>query len=449
MLLYMVLALLLMIPSAYAYIDPGTGAYLVPSLWGWLVGLFTLILAAVAHFFKSRVKIWWIQRSKISKVLIIGGTILLIVGIAVFFIRKDKPLYVLPDYDPGLVDVTLNTDKAYDGYTLIEGKVIGMDGTVVHEWPTWYLGVIDENGDFYAQQEYESSTWGRYSWNGSVIWEKELPIHHEIVLTPQDTIIILTKKVHEYKGRNVEFDVILEFNKSGEIMKKWSTWDHLDELQSYHDKLELDKSPSFILEDNTWKNTSIWGGNYDYYHMNAVSLIPNNSRQGTHPAFKPGNYLISFRHGSMVFIIDKDTGKVLWRAIYEQVTDNIEGPHAPQMLEDGNILIYDNGRYRGWTRLIIIDPVTLKVSWEYRSDEFFSYSQGFVQPLPNDNLLITESEEGHVFELDPEGEIVWEWWHPEMVDDPSEEKYYGKRREIYRAIRYEKEFIEGFLKDEE
>ena len=54
--------------------------------------------------------------------------------------------------------------------------------------------------------------------------------------------------------------------------------------------------------------------------------------------------------------------------------------------------------------------------------------------LPNNNLLVTESEEGHVFELDPNREVVWEWWHPEMFDDPSK-KNYGKRHDIYRAMR--------------
>lgn len=368
-------------------------------------------------------------------------------SIAGFLIYKEKTGYRLPDFDPNKVDVILNTDQAYDGYTLVDGKLIDNDGLVVHEWPYWYLGVIDKNGDLYAQQQYESMIFRRYSWDGDVIWEKELPIHHEILLTPQDTIIVLTKEVHEYNERNVEFDVILEMDKDGNILKRWSTWDNLDEIHQYHDKLELDKPPSMIIQDNAWKNTSIWGGNYDYYHMNAVSLVPNNTRQSMHPAFKPGNYIISFRHGSMVFIIDKDTGKIAWRAVYDQVKDNLEGPHSPKMLHDGSILVYDNGRYRQWTRLVLIDPVSLGVLWEYRDDDFFSYSQGFVQVLPNDNLLVTESEIGRVFEINPQKEIVWEWWHPEMFNDTSMQNY-GKRHDIYRAIRYDKGFIDSFLDKE-
>ncbi|MBU0614902.1 MAG: arylsulfotransferase family protein [Nanoarchaeota archaeon] len=435
--------ILLIIPSASAYIDPGTGGYLLSSLWAWIAGAATFVLAVLVHFFKYRLWRWW-KKLKLPYKIVIIVLPVIIISSALFYVNFQDSRYRLPDFDPNKVGVTLNTDKAYPGYTYLEGKLIDNDGRAVHEWANGYLGVIDTNGDLYAQKGYENAVFGRYSWNGSVIWEKDIPIHHEILLTPQNTMIVLTKKVQKYMGRNVEFDVILELDKNGTIIKKWSTWEHLEELHKFHEKLELDKPSASSLKEDTWKNTSIWGGNYDYYHMNAVGLIPNNSLQGMHAAFNPGNYLISFRHGSMVFIIDKDSGKVLWRAIYKQVQDNLEGPHAPQMLSDGSIQIYDNGRYRGWSRLVRIDPVTLKVLWEYKDDDFFSYSQGYAQLLPNGNILITESEIGHVFEIDNNQDIVWEWWNPLKHEDDSMPNY-GKRHDIYRAMRYDKDFIDSFL----
>ena len=448
----LIVIVLLTVPAASAYIDPGTGGYLLSSLWGWFVGLATLAFVVVGHFFRHTLKNWWTRLHRKHKVLIIAIPLVVVICIAGYFVYENNAnnaKFTLPDFDPKLVNVTKNTDKAFDGYTFIDGKLMDMNGAVVHQWKYGYLGVIDKNGDLYGQREYESPIWGRYSWNGSVIWEMKLPIHHEIVLTPNNTVIVLTKEVHEYYGRNVEFDVIAEFDKNGTFIRKWSTWDHLAELHQYHANLELDKPMVSLAQDkkdNLWKNTSVWGGNYDYYHMNAVSLVPVTSMEGKHPAFNPGNYLISFRHGSMVFIISKDTGKVLWRAVYSEVKDNLEGPHSPHMLPDGNILLYDNGRYRGWTRLLLLNPVTLGVVWQYRNDAFFSYSQGFVQQLPNNNMLVTESDKGHVFELDPAGEVVWEWWNPAKFIDPGNDNF-GKRHDIYRAIRYDKAFIDGFLKN--
>jgi hypothetical protein len=67
----------------------------------------------------------------------------------------------------------------------------------------------------------------------------------------------------------------------------------------------------------------------------------------------------------------------------------------------------------------------------YEADEradFFTARGGDAQRLPNGNTLICESEKGRVFEITPEGEIVWEFWHPEITDGQ-------KRKTIYRMER--------------
>jgi hypothetical protein len=38
--------------------------------------------------------------------------------------------------------------------------------------------------------------------------------------------------------------------------------------------------------------------------------------------------------------------------------------------------------------------------------------QGKQQPLPNGNVLIVEAEEGRVFEVAPDGRIVWSYISP-------------------------------------
>lgn len=150
----------------------------------------------------------------------------------------------------------------------------------------------------------------------------------------------------------------------------------------------------------------------------------------------------------MVFILDQDTRQILWRAVYDQVPDRLEGPHAPQMLENGNIMIFDNGRYRKWSRIIELDPVTLKPVWEYRDKNFYTLSQGYVQKLPNGNMLITEAEKGYVFEMTPDKKTVWEYYHPDKQNktNSTDEKKWGLRQEIYRMVRYSKAQIDRWLK---
>ena len=433
--------------SAFAYIDPGTGGYVVQSLGPVIGGFFAVIFTFFLGFFRRRLGNFFrgFRKNWRRILLVIGVLAVVFIG----FGGVKKWFQERATFDPSLSGAHMYDAAAVDdGYNLFEGRLVDMRGNVVKQWQSLSLGVIDSNGDYYAQKYFEAAVWGRYSWDDKVIWEKNFPIHHEIVLTPQNTIIVFTKEVQEYKGRSVEFDVIVELDKEGQELRRFSLWEHRKEFQKFHRPLELDQPPTFLIPEDHRKDKSIWGGNYDYYHLNALSLIPENSIQGTHPAFTPGNWLVSFRHGSMVFILDKDTQKVLWRAIYDQVADNIEGPHSPGMLANGNILLFDNGRYRKWSRLLEINPVTLKVTWEYRAPDLYTLSQGNVQLLANGNMLVTESEKGRSFELTRQDKrIVWEYYYPDKQDaaDSADNKKKGSRREIYRMIRYPKAFIDQRL----
>jgi len=435
---------------AHAYIDPGSGGYLFSSLIPIIGGFFALMASFVIFFFRHTVVAWARFFWKKHRALFLLGIVVVIGGISagVFYLLRPPPGGVVSEFDSKLSGAhTYDAKKMFNGYNLYEGKLIDMKGNLVKEWSSTYLGVIDKNGDYYAQEYYEAPKWGRYTWDGEVIWEKNMPIHHEILLTPQGTIITFSKEVHEYKSRKVEFDIILEFNKDGDELQRFSLWENLKELQQHHRALELDMPPTFIIPEEHRKEKSIWGGNYDYYHLNSLSLIPPNIYENLHPAFRAGNWLIAFRHGSMVFILDQDTKKVVWRAIDNQVKPRLEGPHAPQMIANGNILLLDNGRYRQWSRAIQIDPFSLKVVWEYKIKGFYTLSQGFIQELPNKNMLITEAEEGRVFELTPKKKIVWEFYHPDRQNEKNStvEKKWGLRQEIYRMTRYPKDIIDGFL----
>ena len=433
---------------AYAYIDPGSGGYLVTSIISAIGAAFAFASAIVIHFFRNIVWKTILLLWKKHRVLFLAGVITATGGIgAVLFHLFYEP--AIAPFNPIVSGAhILNALRMGQGYNLYEGKLIDMKGHVVKKWKSIFLGVIDpQTGDYYAEKYFEAPVWGRYTWDDKVVWEKHFPIHHELVLTPKGTIITFTKEVHQYQGRDVEFDVILEFDKNGDLLDRFSLWDHLKEFQQYHKKLELDMPPTFLIPEKDREEKSVWGGHYDYYHLNALSIIPPNARERIHPAFRPGNWLISFRHGSMVFILDQDTKQILWRAVYDQVPGTLEGPHAPQMLGNGNILILDNGRYRKWSRIIELDPVTLNIVWEYRDKGFYSLSQGYVQKLPNDDILVTEAEKGHVFEITPDKKIVWEFYAPDKQDktnstDPTK---WGQRQEIYRMTRYLAAIIDPLL----
>jgi len=354
--------------------------------------------------------------------------------------RFDASLSGVSAYDP---------DNAENGYNLFDGKLIDMNGQLVKSWRSHYLSLLLPDGRYLAQEHYESQRWGLYSWNDQVIWEKDVPIHHDIVLTPQGSILTLTKEVHPYKGRKVDFCSVVEYDMSGVELQRYSTWENLSELRSFHRPLELERPKLFFLPETAKrKKSSPWGGNYDYYRLNSIQVLPMTELGKKDSRFREGNWLISFRHGSMIFILDQDTKKVIWKCIDQDIKGALEGQHAPQLLPSGRLLIFDNGRYRGYTRVIEIDPISLDILWEYREEGLFTLSQGYVQRLSNGNTLVTESERGRAFEITKDKKIVWQYYFPEVQNAANSQhpENFGRRQWIYRMRRYPKEFIEPLLK---
>jgi outer membrane protein assembly factor BamB len=89
---------------------------------------------------------------------------------------------------------------------------------------------------------------------------------------------------------------------------------------------------------------------------------------------------------------------------------------------------------RGNSRVVELDPTTLELVWSYampgrESFKFFSHYISSVQRLANGNTMITEGADGRLFEVTPEGEIVWEYVSPYFAERES------PSNAVYRAYR--------------
>jgi outer membrane protein assembly factor BamB len=331
--------------------------------------------------------------------------------------------------------------KVQKGLRNYQGKFIdSITGKIKYDFEYGYLGVLKFEF-YYAQKGYEEKKWGKFNLDGSKVWIKNEPIHHEILVNDDNSIFTFVRETRMYRCRDVDFDVIVKYDENGKEIERFSLYENLSEFKKYHRMLELDfPKLNFLpfLDFAKRKKESPWGGHYCYYHLNSLDIICEN-KNSNDLRFQKGNWLISFRHGSMIFILDKDSKKVVWSKIQKQVPGEIQGQHTPKMLSNGNILIMDNGRYRGYSRVIELNPITNKIDWEYKCEtgenKFFSLSQGLCQKLDNGNVLITQSESGRCFEVDYKSkEIIWEFYHPEVQSvENSKYKYnYGRRQWIYR-----------------
>jgi len=174
----------------------------------------------------------------------------------------------------------------------------------------------------------------------------------------------------------------------------------------------------------------------DYFHLNTITVLPQTPLGQSDHRFREDNLLVCFRNVNQVAVLEKGTYRVLWSWGEGQ----LQWPHHPTMLENGHILIFDNGIARKYSRVIELDPVTKRIVWEYRTtfpEDFYSEARGSAQRLPNGNTLICESDLGRVFEVTPEGEIVWLWFNPGTRE--------GRRLTVYRMIRLPREMVAPLL----
>jgi hypothetical protein len=257
----------------------------------------------------------------------------------------------------------------------------------------------------------------------NVVLEHRAKVHHDVAPLANGELLVPDKSIHFYRRRMVYFDGLAWLSPDGEIERRWSTWEARDRLAALHPPSPLDRP-------GRW--TKLLSRSYDYYHLNTVESLPATALGERDARFREGNLLLCMRNPALLLILDHDTEEVVWH----WGPGVLDGPHMPTLLDDGHLLIFDNGTNRDHSRILELDPVSLAVTWEYRADapaSFHSKWRGSSQRLPNGNTLICESDRGRVFEVTRDGETVWEFWNPELRGD--------RRRGIYRAMRLDPERV--------
>ena len=330
-------------------------------------------------------------------------------------------------------------NQTQSGYTLFApmfGRnvwLIDMMGQVVHRWqmenvPGNY-GKLLRNGNLLYAGKLMPSPLPEFGgnggqlievdWEGNTVWEYRDPFHsHCFAETANGNLMIAQwRAVPEDIARAVQGgqpgterdgvmwgEAIQEIDRhSKEVIWEWRTFDHLE--------VDIDIIGPLHPRDR-WTN------------LNAISMLPD------------GNLLVSFRCINTIAIIDRVSGDITWR----WGPGEIAGQHNPTLLENGNILLFDNGAHRAYTtmdfsRVIEVNPATGRIEWEYKDDppfDFNSFICSGAQRLPGGTTLICEALKGRLFEVTPDGEIVWEYHSPFYYSHG----LFGTNNMVFRAYRY-------------
>jgi hypothetical protein len=244
-------------------------------------------------------------------------------------------------------------------------------------------------------------------------------------------------------------DRLIEVSPTGQVLWQWIAGDHIDELG-------FDTTARASIRgaraggargDGARAGGGPRGGGpatgapaFDWLHINSATYVgPNRWFEAGDRRFAPNNVIISSREASLLAIVARD-GSIVWRlgpnfleSDALRAIGQIIGQHHAHLIPKGlpgagNLMVFDNGGASGYgppsgmaprgtgvfarpsSRVLEIDPVSLKLVWSYTGGaQFFSTNISGAQRLPNGNTLITEGAGGRVFEVTSDRQIVWEW----------------------------------------
>lgn len=342
-----------------------------------------------------------------------------------------------------IADATSAGYNLYNSRPRSEAVLMGLDGTVHHRWTGhdadgWHHIEMAPDGSLLVIVKDASIS--KLDWRSQELWSRQVRAHHDIALAPGGDIHVLTREERTLPGGELRFldDFIEILDLQGKTRERVSIYDlfgsqvtaeAMDALREANGDAEARLEP---------------GGPFDLFHTNSIELLDRDV-----PGLgKAGNVLVSMRQLHTIAVVDMARREVVWR----WGPGELQHQHHPTVMENGHVLVFDNGTERGYSRVLEIDPKSIgpvgdadgagksPIVWQYSEGpkgSFFSKSRGANQPLPNGNVLITESNDGRAFEVTRDQRIVWDFYNPDRKDD--------RRAAIYRMQRLSREAVDPLL----
>ncbi|MCP4459620.1 MAG: T9SS type A sorting domain-containing protein [Cytophagales bacterium] len=335
-------------------------------------------------------------------------------------------------------------------------------------------------------------------WDGNVIWEYTISSstecqHHDIEYLPNGNILAVvwdsktsdeaTQAGRTTSGTTLWSEKIIEIQPDldsggGTIVWEWKVWDHL--VQDYDDTKDSYGTVSSSPELLNINYTSGSATTEDWLHVNSVDYNEEFDQ-----------IVLSSHSFSEIWIIDHSTstaeaashsggtynngGDLLYRwgnpQTYDQGTDSYQllfEQHDAIWIEDaytdgGMIMMFNNnaGSPSKYSEVNIIDPpvdadgnysysgsayLPSSFHWTYQSaspTDFYATNISGAQRLPNGNTLICYGPVGTFFEVDYEGNTLWEYVNPVSQSGVLTQGDEATKNSVFRSYRYPTDYA-GF-----
>lgn len=369
--------------------------------------------------------------------------------------------FLEPARVPGDSVTRWNETATAPGLTLLSGffggrnelRLIRLDGSVVQRWAVSFHALFPDPSHIDSREvpatEWNTSVHGALALpDGSIVfnfeaggtvhldrcgrtlWTLSQRSHHSIERAHDGSFFIPGMRQVERREDSptpvwsVPFreDLILHVSAEGVVLDIISV-----------PALMVDNDLLGVLTADTKTFVSIAGE--DALHLNDIEPL-SPALADAFPAFTAGDLLVSVRNLNLILVVDPRTRRIKWYHTGPWIRQ-----HDPDFRPDGTISVFDNrrdgtpdGSRLGGSRILQIDPATdsVGVLFSAAPGSFHTDIRGRHQLLGNGNLLLLESTQGRVLEVDSAGTIVWEYVN----------RYDEKRAAmISDAVRYDENYF--------
>ncbi len=359
--------------------------------------------------------------------------------------------FLQPSRKPGQ-GVTVNTRPGDGKMILMSGffdganglRLIARDGTEVARWSASFSAdfpnpdhlpiapssdhnvdlhgvVINPDGSVVFNYEYGGTV--KRDKCGNLEWALAYPTHHSVEFAEAGGYWILGSSfldlqdsdafppfTFDNQRNRLRNDEILRVSEDGKITRRISLPGVL-----YDNGLE-----PLLTAGGFWFSPNLNADRVELVHSNKVGEL-SSELADAFPNFAAGDLIVSLRNYNLLFVIDPNTNRIKWHQTGPWVRQ-----HDPEFNSDGTISVFNNNAYATmhgrlsrtdlsvpWqTTILSLVPRTGDTSVLYggrEGQQLLSVLRGKHDPVPGGGLFITEFEAGRAFEVDADGQIVWEY----------------------------------------
>lgn len=300
------------------------------------------------------------------------------------------------------------------------------------------------------------------NWDGQIVWQGVVADsinrqHHEAMVMPNGNLLLIVWEKHflddivdngfdtlNNNQRILWSDSIWEIDiETDSIVWKWNSWDHIvqdfDSTKSNFGNVSLEVGK---MDINYQKHSA---GRQDFMHCNSIDY--NEELDQILISNRNYNELWIIDHGLTIEEAASSKGDILFRwgnpEAYKQGSEDDQlcfRQHNAHWVDDfvddeslykNSIVFFNNFIELDLSLGHIIDPVWNEVEAEYQSinglyfpenysfefshpdtSKNYSTAASSIQILDNDHVLMHAGRQGRAFELNTQGEVVWEYVVP-------------------------------------